>query len=205
MKLKDVIFKINQGLSEIYTQISGLNTPEDMEDLAEQLTNFENILYDYLWYYTDKEIDIEEIEDLDILEEYREQEQVLIDQLLYEFYLYIYCTFINNKDSFYQIYKSEVQNVFWETLYLVIFEEELPRDFYDWLYWQGSKCDFFENKFVLGPILFKKIIMEEFKGENNENSNNFGVKNDNNETQDEDDVIKDSDLQEILDWMKQYF
>ena len=205
MKLKNIILKIDQDLSKIYTQISGLNTPDNMEDLAEQLTNFDNVLYDYLWYYTDEEIDIEEVEDLDILEEYREQEQTLIDQLLYEFYLYIYCTFINNKDSFYQAYKGEVQNIFWETLYLVIFEEELPRDFYDWLYWQGSKCDFFENKFVLGPISFKKTIIEEFKREKSEINDNFKIKNDNNEAQDEDDVIKDSDLQEILDWMKQYF
>lgn len=203
MKLKDIVLKISQGLSEIYTQVSGLNTPDDMEGLAEQLTNFENVLYDYSWYYTNKEIDIEEIEDLDILEEYREQEQALIDQLLYEFYLYTYCISIN-KDSFYQIYKGEVQNVFWETLYLATFGEELPRDFYDWLYWQGSKCDFFENKFILGPISFKKTIMEEFKGENDEISDNSKVKDDNNETQD-DDVIKDSDLQEILDWMQQYF
>ena len=165
MKLKDVILKINQGLSKIYYQMLTLDVPADMGDLAEQLTNFDNVLYDYLQYYTNKEIDIEEIEDLDILETYKEQEQALIDQLLYEFYLYTYCTFIN-KDSFYQIYKGEVQNVFWETLYLATFGGELPGDFYDWLYWQGSKCDFFENKFVLGPISFKKTIMEEFKGEN---------------------------------------
>lgn len=165
MKLKDIIFKINQGLLKIYYQVLTLEAPADMGDLAEQLTNFDNVLYDYLQYYTDKEIDIEEIENLNILEMYKEQEQALIEQLLYEFYLYTYCTF-NNKDSLYQIYKGEVQNVFWETLYLAIFEEELPRDFYDWLFWQGSKCDFFENKFVLGPISFKKIIVEEFKGEN---------------------------------------
>lgn len=204
MRLKDIILKIDQDLSKIYTQVSSLCVSENMEDLAEQLTNFENVLYDYLYYYTDEEIDIEEIEDLNILETYREQEQALIDQLLYEFYLYTYCTFIN-KDSFYQIYKGEVQNVFWETLYLAIFGGEMPRDFYDWLYWQGSKCDFFENKFVLGPISFKKTIIEQFKGKINKNSDNFKAKDDNNETQDEDDVIKDSDLQEILDWMEQYF
>lgn len=200
MKLKDIILRIYQGLLKIYYQVSELNIPENMDDLAEQLTDFDNVLYDYLQYYSDGDIEIEEIEDLNILEAYKEQEQVLIDQLLYEFYLYAYYASIN-KDSLYQIYKGEIQNIFWEALYLVTFGGELPRDFYDWLYWQGSKCDFFENKFVLGPISFKKTIMEEFKGENDEISDNSKVKDDNNETQD-DDVIKDSDLQEILDWMQ---
>ena len=163
MRLKDIILKIDQDLSKIYTQVSNLCVPENMEDLAEQLTNFENVLYDYLLYYTDEEIDIEEVEDLSILEMYKEQEQDLIDQLLYEFYLYIYCISIN-KDSFYQIYKGKIQNILWETLCLVIFGEEQPMGFYDWLYWQGSKCNFFENKFILGPISFKKTIIEEFKG-----------------------------------------
>lgn len=175
MKLKDVILKIDQGLLKIYYQVLTLNAPVDMEDLAEQLTNFENILYDYLQYYTSEEIDIDEIKNLNILEMYKEQEQALIDQLLYEFYLYTYCISIN-KDSFYQIYKGKVQNVFWETLYLAIFEEELPEEFYDWLYWQGSKCDFFENQFILGPISFKKTIIKEFKRKNNEISDNFKVK-----------------------------
>lgn len=164
MKLKDVIYKIDQGLLKIYYQILTLNAPTDVGDLAEQLTNFDNVLYDYLQYYTNKEIEIGEVKKLSILEVYREQEQTLIDQLLYDFYLYVYYVSIS-KDNFYQIYKSEIQDIFWETLYLVIFEEELPRDFYDWLYCQDSKCDFFEKKFILGPISFKKTIMEAFKGE----------------------------------------
>lgn len=201
MKLKDIVLKISQELSEIYTQISELNIPENMDDLAEQLTNFDNVLYDYLWYYSDGDIEIEEIEDLNILEVYEEQEQALIDQLLYEFYLYAYYTSIN-KDSLYQIYKGEIQNIFWEALYLATFGEELPREFYDWLFWQGPKCDFFENKFVLGPISFKKTIIEQFKEKINKNNDGSKVKNDNNEAQDEDDDIKDSDLQEILNWME---
>jgi hypothetical protein len=78
MNLKTILLKGIKEIDNIYHIICEDITSSLCEEIAEEITCIDSILWDYICYYTKEDVEISEIEDLEIMPEYKDEEQKLI-------------------------------------------------------------------------------------------------------------------------------
>jgi hypothetical protein len=92
MTLKTILLTLTDEVTSMYTKIEESIDGLLGEQLAVEFVCIDNILWDYVYYFTTEphKIDLDEIDELELLPEYRDKERELIMQLFYNIYLYAY-------------------------------------------------------------------------------------------------------------------
>lgn len=167
MTLKTILLTLTDEVTSMYTQIEESIDGLLGEQLAVEFVCIDNILWDYVYYFTTEphKIDLEEIDELELLPEYQDKEQELIMQLFYNIYLYAYFM-CQNKDRLIQEYKHYAQNFFWKAFGMIYWDKvELSECFYDTYLWLNGTEYLFERSFICGFNEFKELMFTE-KGHN---------------------------------------
>lgn len=160
MKLKTILLACIKEIDKMYDTIIEDTPCELGETVAEEITCIDSILWDYIYYYTKEEVEISEIEDLEIIPEYKDEEQKLIQELLYQIYLYAYFIY-QREDRIIKQYSYLAYNLFWKIWFMIYYNESFDERFYDTTLWL-SGCDYlFDTHIPFGPNELKRLMFTE--------------------------------------------
>lgn len=163
MKLKTLLLELSEEVTHIFEIVCYEVGDLLGEEVAEELACVDSILQDYIIYYSHSNcIELEQIDELELLPEYRDKEQELIMQLLY--YIYIYAYFISqNRDRIIQSYQYLAYNLFWQAYYMIETDKtEVDDNFYDTFFWLGgTQLLFGERVRLLGFNELKELMFTE--------------------------------------------
>lgn len=159
MKLKTFLLALDEEITNIYAEIDESIKGDLGEKVAEEIASISEILWDYTFCYSRNNIDLTDIEDLELLPEYVDKEQEIMEQLFYFIYLYAYFM-SQNRDRIIQEYHYLTYNLFWKAYYLIQYNEtEVPEQFYDTCLWLGGTDYLFgEGVVPCGPHELHRLI-----------------------------------------------